>query len=148
MFLIFDSNALTNAAVQKARRAFAEDLFRRGASVFIAEVPRHDGVNGPDDLIAVSGDDAMLRVLLSARSAVITLRRGELPATVDRAEDLLVANAERLGVFQRAGELVRVVSLPEPQEAGGLRTTVLLDSQLHKCAWFAQEEIRPIGDTL
>jgi hypothetical protein len=121
VFLIFDSNALTSADVQQARRAFAEDLFRRGASVFIAEVPGNDGVNGPDDLIAVSGDDAMLRVLECARSAVIPLRRGELPATVDRAEDLLLAHSERLGVFQRAGELVRVVSLPEPQQAGGIR---------------------------
>ena len=35
--------------------------------VLIADVPAIEGVNGPDDLIAVSGDDAMLSALNTAR---------------------------------------------------------------------------------
>jgi len=41
----------------------------------------------------------------------ITLRPGELPDAVDAAELVLVANAEQLRVFQRGGEIVRMISL-------------------------------------
>lgn len=44
------------------------------------------------------------------RSA-ITLKSGELPEIVDVAEEVLVDNAERLKIFQRAGEVVRIISL-------------------------------------
>jgi hypothetical protein len=116
-----DSNASTNVDVQKARRALQKELSQRGARVKFAEVPPIKNVNGPDDLIAVSGDEAMLRVLDHARITVITLLRGAMPSALDDAEDVLVAHSERLGIFQRAGELVRVVSLPEPSNSGGLR---------------------------
>lgn len=65
--LAFDSNASTNPKVRKARRALAQELADRGANVHIADVPAIEGVNGPDDLIAVSGDDAMLSALNAAR---------------------------------------------------------------------------------
>ena len=64
--LAFDSNAQTNPKVQHARRALAKELSQRGARVLVAEVPHVEGVNGPDDLIAVSGDGAMLSILDSA----------------------------------------------------------------------------------
>jgi hypothetical protein len=67
VILAFDSNASTNSDVRWARRALAQELAVRGATVLIAEVPAIEGVNGPDDLIAVSGDDAMLDVLDSPR---------------------------------------------------------------------------------
>lgn len=67
VLLAFDSNARSNAGVRKARRAFAHELAGRGAGVLIAEVPAVEGVNGPDDLIAVSGDDALFGVLDNAR---------------------------------------------------------------------------------
>ena len=66
VILAFDSNAQTNPKVQQARHALAKELTQRGAHVLVAEVPAVNSVNGPDDLIAVSGDDAMLRVLDSA----------------------------------------------------------------------------------
>lgn len=65
--IAFDSNSQSNFAVRKARRGLADELAARGAHVLIAEVPNEPGVNGPDDLIAVAGDEAMLRVLDSAR---------------------------------------------------------------------------------
>jgi hypothetical protein len=67
VILAFDSNASTSSGVRWARRTLGEELAARGATVLIAEVPAIDGVNGPDDLIAVSGDDAMLVVLDSPR---------------------------------------------------------------------------------
>jgi hypothetical protein len=67
--LAFDSNALTNPKVQQARRALTKELSRRGARVLIAEVPAVAGVNGPDDLIAVVGDQAALCALDAALAA-------------------------------------------------------------------------------
>jgi hypothetical protein len=122
VFLAFDSNATSNSSVQHGRRFLAKDLAQRGALVQIAEVPSVENVNGPDDLIAVSGDDAMLSVLDSARPfAVITLRAGKLPDAADQAEEILLGHSERLMIFQRAYELVRVVSLLEPRKGGGLQ---------------------------
>lgn len=51
----------------------------------------------------------------------ITLQPGKLPEIVDSAEKVLVANAERLKVFQRAGEVVRVIALKRESDRGGLR---------------------------
>ncbi len=56
-----------------------------------------------------------------AATALITLAPGELPELVDKAETVLLSRAEALGVFQRAGELVRVISLPQLKSNGGLK---------------------------
>ena len=53
-------------------------------------------------------------------AAVITLHPGEKPAAVDQAEEFLLPHAERLKVFQRGGEIVRIISLPELQQDGRL----------------------------
>jgi Domain of unknown function (DUF3854) len=122
VFLVFDTNASSNTSVQHARRLLAKDLGQRGALVQIAEVPSVENVNGPDDLIAVSGDDAMLRVVDSASPfSVITLRPGKRPDAVDQAEEILLGHSERFMIFQRASKLVRIVSLPEPRKEGGLQ---------------------------
>jgi hypothetical protein len=65
--LAFDSNASTNSDVRRARRELAQELAGRGASVLIADVPAESCSNGPDDLIAVAGDEAMVLVLDTAR---------------------------------------------------------------------------------
>ncbi len=44
---------------------------------------------------------------------------GKQPEIIDAAEQVLVANAARLRVFQRAGEVVRVVALERESESGG-----------------------------
>lgn len=54
--IAFDSNAMTNAGVQTARRAVASELASRGAAARILDLPPEGGVNGPDDLIGRSGD--------------------------------------------------------------------------------------------
>jgi len=43
----------------------------------------------------------------------IVLRAGRLPTSVDRAESVLLGRCKELQIFQRAGELVRIISLPE-----------------------------------
>lgn len=58
----FDSNVAPRPDLQKAQLAFAEELRKRGAQVFIASIPQRNGVNGPDDLIAVAGDGAAIEM--------------------------------------------------------------------------------------
>jgi Domain of unknown function (DUF3854) len=61
--VMLDSNADAKSEVRAARFALARELNHMGARVRIARVPPLDGVNGPDDLIAVGGDEALSSVL-------------------------------------------------------------------------------------
>jgi hypothetical protein len=61
--IAFDSNVCGRPDLEKARRALAEELTKRGANVFMANVPRGNGINGPDDLIAAASDKAALELL-------------------------------------------------------------------------------------
>ncbi|MFZ0641088.1 MAG: DUF3854 domain-containing protein [Candidatus Acidiferrales bacterium] len=65
--IVFDSNAATNPKVRKARLRFAQELAWRGSQIWIGQVPDEPGINGPDDLIAFSGDEAALGILDAAR---------------------------------------------------------------------------------
>jgi hypothetical protein len=51
----------------------------------------------------------------------ITVKPGESPKAVDEAENVLLASCESLGIFQRAGEVVRVVRLSESKRSCGLQ---------------------------
>jgi putative DNA primase/helicase len=129
--IAFDANVATNPEVGQARQALAETLVRWGGQVFLVELPQAEGVNGPDDFIARCGGQELLEVMDNAEEyrPTITLRPGECPEAVDAAEEILVAHAEPLRVFQRAGEIVRVITLPESRQGGGLSRpagTVLL----------------------
>lgn len=64
--VLLDSNASSNPKVKTARTALVHQLQKQGARVFVAELPATDGVNGPDDYIAVCGDAAMAAVLDAA----------------------------------------------------------------------------------
>jgi hypothetical protein len=67
--VMLDSNADTKSEVRAARFALARELEHMGARVRIATLPALDGVNGPDDLMAVSGDEAIRSVLELAQPA-------------------------------------------------------------------------------
>jgi len=67
--LLYDSNACTNEKVRRARTAFAKELAGRGANVLFANLPEEDGLNGPDDFLAVHTDQEMLQLLESATCA-------------------------------------------------------------------------------
>jgi hypothetical protein len=75
VMIALDTNAKTNPQVRAARRALAEELATREASVKIADLPQLSDVNGPDDLIATSGDEAMLALLDSAQPYAETAER-------------------------------------------------------------------------
>lgn len=63
VIVAFDSNVAGRRDLERARLALAKELLNRGARVFIASTPQRTGVNGPDDLIAVAGDEAALQML-------------------------------------------------------------------------------------
>jgi predicted P-loop ATPase len=64
--ILFDANAATNTSVAAARRELARELSRRGADVWISELPPLTGVNGADDLLGLFGVEKALEVLKSA----------------------------------------------------------------------------------
>jgi putative DNA primase/helicase len=67
--ILFDANVATNASVQAARRALADDLVGRGARVRLGALPAENGVNGPDDHIGKHGDAAVFALLDAATPA-------------------------------------------------------------------------------
>lgn len=82
--IVFDSNVAGRLDLEMARLGLAEELRGRGAQVFIASVPRRDYVNGPDDLIAMHGDEAAVEML--DRAAPFTQAPSSNPW--DQAENL------------------------------------------------------------
>jgi hypothetical protein len=67
--VMLDSNADAKSEVRAARSALVRELGLMGARVRIAKVPPLNGVNGPDDLIAVAGNGAICSVLELAQPA-------------------------------------------------------------------------------
>jgi Domain of unknown function (DUF3854) len=65
--VLSDANVATNTSVQAAGRALAKALGDRGAKVRVTAVPVEEGINGPDDYIGRHGDEALFRLLDTAR---------------------------------------------------------------------------------
>ena len=65
--ICFDTNAVTNPQVQRARRGLAVELAKRGARVLIAELAPEDGINGPDDFVGTHGDRALFALFDTAK---------------------------------------------------------------------------------
>jgi Domain of unknown function (DUF3854) len=132
--LAYDANAATNKDVRKARRQLEAELTSRGADVVVAELPEVEGVNGPDDLIAVHGDEAMLAVLDAASIATIVVTAGGTPDAADAAEAVLLQHHKRLGIFQHAGAVRHVIQLPTARASAGLDRpagSVMLEAMNH-----------------
>lgn len=69
-------------------------------------------------------DHALDVPLTPGERPTITLLPGEAPEAVDAAEKLLVARANDLRIYQRAGEVVRIIELDREQRSAGLRRDV------------------------
>jgi hypothetical protein len=61
--IALDSNVAGRSDLRKARLELAKMLANRGADVRIASTPKVSGVNGPDDLIAMRGDEETLKMV-------------------------------------------------------------------------------------
>lgn len=121
--IIFDANVVSNSDVRAARIVFADNLRARGAKVYLVNLPAEEGVNGPDDYIADRGGKAMFSLIDNAgeyERSIIVLRPGESPEALDAAEEIVLVHAERLRLFQRAGEVVRIIELDKHQRSDGL----------------------------
>jgi hypothetical protein len=94
-YVLFDSNAATNPKVRKARAELAAALRKRGCEVLICNLPIGEGVNGPDDFIAICGDDAMAKVFADAETPALNewpepeMLGSELPPVPPFDADLL-----------------------------------------------------------
>ncbi len=96
--ICFDANAATNDDVQKATRATAAMLEKRGAVVRIARVPVEDGVNGPDDFIGQHGAVAFWKLIDAAVPCTTTKNAGtQDEATKDSQATILVRLAREAG---------------------------------------------------
>jgi hypothetical protein len=72
VIILFDANVKTNESVGAARTELARYLIHEcGAHVFYADLPKKDGVNGVDDLLAASGPDKVLAILEKAKEAKV-----------------------------------------------------------------------------
>jgi Domain of unknown function (DUF3854) len=81
VFVLLDSNVASNPKVQRARAALVRELCKRKCEVMVCNLPAAEGVNGPDDFIAVCGDEAMKKVFAEARS------RGAVAAHCDYRDE-------------------------------------------------------------
>jgi hypothetical protein len=69
--LSFDSNVVSNKKVQAARDALARELLHRGANVLVTDI--REDVNGPDDLLAEFGDEAIEKLFKEAKSYSVSV---------------------------------------------------------------------------
>jgi hypothetical protein len=120
--ILFDSNVTTNKAVRAGRARLAKRLRSQGAQVRLFDLPPSAGVNGPDDFIRQKGDEAFIDLLnATPTKASILVDPSGTPVAVDQAEEILLEHIHEQRIFQRGGEAVRIVRLPEPVTGGGLK---------------------------
>jgi hypothetical protein len=141
VYIAFDSDVMQKREVDAALNRLKGFLESRGACVKLVYLPAgdHGEKRGLDDFIA--------RALAAGRSAEqvraaflalatdqlhkppqgatdrpeIRIAPGNIPQMVDLAEDVLVRAAVGLRVFERGGEIVRVVALAQEKCGDGLR---------------------------
>ena len=73
VYVLLDANASCNSRVQQARAALVRQLERQTASVLVLNLPASEGVNGPDDYLALQGDEAMARIFDDAEAGAAVL---------------------------------------------------------------------------
>ncbi len=68
VYVLLDANVTSNPKVRQAQSAIVAELKKRKCEVLICNLPADHGVNGPDDCLAICGDDALVEVFANARS--------------------------------------------------------------------------------
>lgn len=67
VYVMFDANVLANPKVGSAEKALVAELRNRQCDVIVCRILVQDGINGPDDLLAIAGDDALAEVIAKAQ---------------------------------------------------------------------------------
>ena len=114
--IIFDSNAVTNDKVQAARRALTTELEKRGAKVWVVDVPVEPGLNGPDDHVGRHGAAAFWTLVDAAKPAAANkakVEKKDSPATT--IVELIVRSGAELW-HTAAGDAYATVSINGHQE--------------------------------
>jgi len=78
IYILLDANVATNPKVKHARDALVHELNKRNCEVLLCNLPLMDGVNGPDDFIAIQGDDAMALVINTAEARATKMSDADL----------------------------------------------------------------------
>jgi hypothetical protein len=145
-YIVFDSDVMEKREVHGALVRLKRFLDSHEAAVKLIYLPASEQAQkvGLDDFIArhqTTGKshaeirDALLALATAelrkpATETAESVRReifivpGQMPQIIDEAEKVLVANSARLGIFQRAGEVMRVIALEREIDHGGLRRAV------------------------
>ena len=141
VYIAFDSDVMEKREVHSALARLKAFVESRKATVKLIYLPagEHGEKTGLDDYIAhekaAGRSDAEIHstLLKLATSELrkpptrangeteIIIQPGQVPQIVDAAEKVLVANAVRLHIFQRGGQIVRVTQLDSREEGGGLK---------------------------
>jgi Domain of unknown function (DUF3854) len=126
VFVVMDANVAGNAKVRQAEKALAISLAERKCDVQIRHLPSFDDVNGPDDLIAIRGDDAMRSVLLE-------------PIRSSDGPDILEAAMEPIGGEAYASNMERFyafcVALQRLRGGQAIALPVERIARLFGCHW-------------
>jgi hypothetical protein len=119
--VMLDANAASNPNVKRARAALVAELLAMNSRARIAPIPSVEGANGPDDLIAVCGDDITISLLddaplaaevavNDARSAISAIDNNRHDAEAVRAAlDAVAAVPDRLQREMLESELAATV---------------------------------------
>lgn len=78
-FVLLDANVATNEKVRTARSALIQQLRKQSADPVALDLPAVPSVNGPDDFIALCGDEAMALVFERPQGKPRQLASGEWP---------------------------------------------------------------------
>jgi hypothetical protein len=73
VYVLLDANVSSNSKVQQAQAALVRQLQRQMASVVVLNLPASEGVNGPDDYLALQGDEALARIFDGAEEGAAVL---------------------------------------------------------------------------
>lgn len=135
VIILFDSNVKTNQSVAAARTELARYLIHEcGAHVHYADMPKRDGINGVDDLLAASGPAKVLPLIERAKEAKVKESKTPAAAMLGR----LFEGAE----FFHSADGKNFVSF----EIGGHTETWPLKSKgfirwLHRRFWVDEQKI-------
>ena len=105
------------------------ELQKLGAAIVrVVELSAEPGINGPDDYLGAKSDEDFAhrfsnrqRKMRQIERPVVAIHAGKSFEAVDSAEKILLDHAVGLKLFQRGGELVRIVAIPEERKEGALK---------------------------
>jgi Protein of unknown function (DUF3987)/Domain of unknown function (DUF3854) len=102
VYVLLDANLATNPKVKNAWDALNRELHKRNCAVLLCKLPLIDGVNGPDDFIAVSDDDEMTKVFNHAFDARVAEVNSDWPEPEPLGGELPPVQAFDAGLLPEA----------------------------------------------